>query len=395
MIYLFERAEKRIKRNIKKYFPIIIQVIIGVCMLSISINIILSFNKQFNDLEELFSFKYLTISTKITNNVNDNINSEYLEYIKNNFYPISFYKQYSYVEDYKENFSILFANEAFYYELTGSNEFNKSVLIGKYANKILNENYKFKDKNIKKYFDDKKNTLFNIRISDFIILDNINCNFKNLLSDIKYTSNGVEFDSLDNYIIFPYSTIQDLKDLNCRDYITLPFNDKNKNDIVAKAQNIQSYLNNKYTNTSYEVRNYIGEAQSILSRNIELSKVINFVLSFIFLIITFSLIGLLLIFMNKRKKEIAISFLCGASYNQLRLEIFLEIFFIVIVSTLIGNLLSIPFLPIFDGVGVKNTYSIYSMIICAIASILLSTLICTILSQKLKYMSPIKCLKDL
>ena len=70
-------------------------------------------------------------------------------------------------------------------------------------------------------------------------------------------------------------------------------------------------------------------------------------------------------------------------------------FFIVIVSTLIGNLLSIPFLPIFDGVGVKNTYSIYSMIICTIASILLSTLICTILSQKLKYISPIKCLKDL
>ena len=28
MIYLFERAEKRIKRNIKKYFPIIIQVIL-------------------------------------------------------------------------------------------------------------------------------------------------------------------------------------------------------------------------------------------------------------------------------------------------------------------------------------------------------------------------------
>lgn len=83
MIYLFERAEKRIKRNIKKYFPIIIQVIIGVCMLSISINIILSFNKQFNDLEELFSFKYLTISTPITDNVNDNINSEDLEYIKN------------------------------------------------------------------------------------------------------------------------------------------------------------------------------------------------------------------------------------------------------------------------------------------------------------------------
>ncbi len=209
-----------------------------------------------------------------------------------------------------------------------------------------------------------------------------------MLSDIKYTSNGIEFDSLDNYIIFPYSTIQDLKDLNCRDYITLPFNDKNKNDIVATAQNIQSYLNNKYTNTSYELRNYIGEAKSILSRNIELSKAINFVLSFIFLIITFSLIGLLLIFMNKRKKEIAISFLCGASYNQLRLEIFLEIFFIVIVSTLIGNLL-------FDGVGIKNTYSIYSMIICAIASILLCTLICTILSQKLKYISPIKCLKDL
>ncbi len=76
--------------------------------------------------------------------------------IKNNFYAISFYKLYSYVEGYKENFSILFANEAFYYQLTGSNEFNKSVLIGKYANKILNENYKFKDKNIKKYFDDKK-----------------------------------------------------------------------------------------------------------------------------------------------------------------------------------------------------------------------------------------------
>lgn len=390
MIYLFEKAEKRIKRNIKKYFPIIIQIIVGVCILSISINIILSFNKQFNDLEEVFSFKYLTISTPITDNTN--INSEDLEYIKNNFYPVSFYKEYS--EFCKENFSILFANEAFYYELTGSNEFNKSVLIGKYANKILNENYKFKD-NIKKYFDNRKNTLFNIRISDFIILDDINCNFKNLLSDIKYTSNGIEFGSLDNYIIFPYSTIQDLEDLNCRDYIILPFNDKNKNDIVATAQNIQSYLNNKYTNTSYELRNYIGEAESILSRNIELSKIINFVLSFIFLIITFSLIGLLLIFMNKRKKEIAISFLCGASYNQLRLEIFLEIFFIVIVSTLIGNLLSIPFLPIFDGVGVKNTYSIYSMIICTIASILLSTLICTILSQKLKYISPIKCLKDL
>jgi ABC-type antimicrobial peptide transport system permease subunit len=116
---------------------------------------------------------------------------------------------------------------------------------------------------------------------------------------------------------------------------------------------------------------------------------------FILVIVFFGLTGLLLVFLNQRQREYAISLMCGATYHQLLTESYLEIALLVIMSTLLGTLSSIPFLPLFGGMGVSVHFSVWTLIVCIIGAMLVSLVVCVLSFQKIKRITPINVLKDL
>ena len=111
----------------------------------------------------------------------------------------------------------------------------------------------------------------------------------------------------------------------------------------------------------------------------------------------FGLTGLLLVFLNQRQREYAISLMCGATYHQLLTESYLEIALLVIMSTLLGTLSSIPFLPLFFVVKQEflECFSVWTLIVCIIGAMLVSLVVCVLSFQKIKRITPINVLKDL
>lgn len=398
MTYLMERAAKRVRRNKKKYALIVLQTVLGVCMISLSLNLTLGFHKQLGSFQNQLNRPYVAVTTKQNFSADKSeITLEDWENIKKQFAQekgMSFYKQYAFSEGCKGNISFLFVDGSFYKNIMGMKNVpaRESVFIGKNAKQKLAETHEIDDQKAAKYFDSKDGTLFHWPIASFVPLETTGYDVEGLLSDTRYSDQSIHAGPFDDFIIFPLSAAQELP---CNSYVAILIGSKDDTAISKQAVAIQNYLMTQHTGQRYTVRNYTAEVETTLGRNVHVSEMLNFLACFVLVIVTFSLVGLLLVLLNQRKVEFAISFMCGATYRQILMEVFDEIALVVIGSTVLGNLLSIPILPMFAGSFVQVGYHVSTLAICVGGALLLCVIVCGIALHRIRLVSPVKSLKNL
>lgn len=88
-----------------------------------------------------------------------------------------------------------------------------------------------------------------------------------------------------------------------------------------------------YTYTMRHLQADVQKSMEDLSNNTDLLFIVSIIL---LIVVATGLIGILLIFTNSRKKDMAIAQVYGASGKQIRTEFFIEIAFLYIVGCIIG-----------------------------------------------------------
>lgn len=100
-----------------------------------------------------------------------------------------------------------------------------------------------------------------------------------------------------------------------------------------------------YTYTMRHLQADVQKSMEDLSNNTDLLFIVSIIL---FIVVATGLIGILLIFTNSRKKDMAIAQVYGASGKQIRTEFFIEIAFLYIVGCFIGICVSGVLVPSFS-----------------------------------------------
>lgn len=133
----------------------------------------------------------------------------------------------------------------------------------------------------------------------------------------------------------PYYHYKDVANIT----LSIKFIGGNSDNISAlseKLLNIRNYLNKSHKDYKYTISNeffeYIGKTS--------IAKYENYILTMIavifFLIIVIGLVGLFLLFMERRKRELAIAISLGAQRRYLIMELFLEVLCVSLIGYVMG-----------------------------------------------------------
>ena len=389
MSYLLHRAILRVRKGRRKYIPMALQIIVGVCLLSLSISLSFSLLKQMWEFSSYMNIPFAGVSTEVGDNSTKITESDLKKLkslsLKNDFI---YYKQFL----SGEPFTIIFADKDFLTDIMGAESAVDTKLVaGQEVIDIL-QNWTPIDIQLRKFYDPEKRELFGYSLKEITPIKNLDYSAPGLLSAVTYTEGSLQVTSFDNVLLFP---LEACGEFLCQSIFALPITSSNNAEITDDLNEIQSCLLSAHPGNSYKIINFGEEVRRTLSRNEQLASTVAILAGFILVIVFFGLTGLLLVFLNQRQREYAISLMCGATYHQLLTESYLEIALLVIMSTLLGTLSSIPFLPLFGGMGVSVHFSVWTLIVCIIGAMLVSLVVCVLSFQKIKRITPINVLKDL
>lgn len=361
MSYVFYRAVNRIKKQRKRYLWLILQIVVGVGMLSTALNLTLSFHRQNRTYQEMAARPFVDLKVE-----NAALKPSELDQLRKSG-AILFY-QYGAFEGCTKDYFQLFVDEPFYTQIMGMEDppLGK-VIAGKNAAALLDKD------------------------TSFVPLESLRYKAKTLLSDTVYTPDAIVPVSFDDYVIFPLNAVSQPPGLLHIAFLL----DGGGQFISTKLNDIQAWLASSHPEGNYIISNYAQQVEETLSRNVVSTQLIQMLSAFIILIVFLGLTGLLLVLVNSRQRELAVSLMCGASYRQLMAEVFWEIFLVIAAGAVIGNLVCIPFLPMFSGFAVKTGYSFVTLIICVAGAAGLSLAVSAFAFRKITKIAPIMALKDL
>lgn len=356
----------------------------------IEITVIFNYCSQIGLLYANLQNPFVGITARMPGSVDDISFHDWYDIKKNYGDQICYYKQY-YSSD---GFYIIFASDDFYENILGLNDSvqNDVVLMGDNVRNYLAE-LQLHDENLVKHYDVASSSFFGVQISNFISFDEVDYTTLGLLSAINYTADSIVIPSFDDFLIFPISAYAEIP---CQSIIALPIKDiETEDDLSIISQKICNFLTSRHPEGDYVIKNYVSEAEQILSRNNELARYISFLAIFVIVVVVLGFSGLLLVFINQRKRDFATSLMCGATYFQIILEVFFEVLFTVLIGAVLGNLLCIPVLPFLGGIGVSTDYSVISLVLCGIGGIIMSLAVCFIILNKIRHISPVNTLREL
>lgn len=331
MRYLIEKSFKYIKWNIKKYIFIIFELIICLSLIYTGNNENIAYAKQKNEIESSV-FKngiFISAYAKDSNKTSDTlIDIEKLSLLK---------------DKYKNKFNI-------YYGYTGKmnliNEENKIITIDilSISDNLFSELYETnrkaetiyctenlfeelsKSKNLEEFYI-SPGKIFNLKN-----VEKVHNTEKNLIMSY---NKGLSID-LSKSLIFPILNFETYK-LNSSQ-INFPI-------IAVKLANIQEVksLNNLYEDleTLYPQFSFVNSNiyHQFLTGTDHLSsflKVLVWASKMSLIIIFLGIIGIVFTFISQREKSLIISKIMGASSKVISLEIFIELFMVTIISSIIA-----------------------------------------------------------
>lgn len=390
MRYLFHRAFLRVLKNRRKYIPMCLQIIVGACLISISLSLTFNSFQQLTEFSRYLEIPFAAVTTDWGEDTSG-ITEDDGQYLRETYSEdhIVIYKQYLSAEP----FYVIFANSDFFREIMGMKGTLPvdTAVAGKHALEIL-KNWEPTDQKLAEVYDKQNGIFFGYRVEEILSLETLDYRAQGLLSAAGYTMESWEVPSFEDVVILP---LMDGKEFLCQTIVALPFKSSTGIELQSPLNDIETYLTSMHPNNSYVIRNYGGEIQETLEKNKLLSNTLATAAGFVLVIVFFGLLGLLLVLLNKRQREYAIALMCGANHAQLMIEGYVEIFFLVMASTLIGSFLSIPFLPFFSSMGVPAYYSIWTLVSCALGSIFSSIMVCLVSFYRIAHVSPVNVLKDL
>ena len=114
----------------------------------------------------------------------------------------------------------------------------------------------------------------------------------------------------------------------------------------------------------------------------------------LFFIVTFGLIGVMLIFLSRRKNSIAISLTLGADLNITVLELFLEVFALYFIGACIASIAAFFVLPMFSNVVSQVSIHNYTILFVFALSVFCSLLVCMSIFSEIRKLQPAKILSE-
>ncbi len=417
MSYAITKSFKRIKQNIKHYAFILAQVIVGILLLTMFLTINTSVNKEYNELKNKSDDNIIKLNMAFQKDFTEGITLPS---------PFS-YKDYQALKsDYKESVRIsyvvkkalnfitnnkgetgistiyvIFLTDEFlqlYYpkakidnfnsqniSITGNNALN----VLKYG-KMIDETQKiFRECNTDEIALTNGNKLKLIKADSMSGFDN-----KQVIFDITIDSQKI---NLDDVVMLPIKYLTDFKIVPDAINTFVSFKLLNSNSLSKVGIKIINYLYSKGQN-NYDyffdttTEGYLRQTSGYKTYSIGLT-----ILSvFILLIIIVGLTGILLIIINRRIREYAISMTLGATSKKLFFETILESTIVTFLGGVIGVLICIL---IFKYVIKFKQFNVYIdtriILLSLFASVMIGIVASLLPLFKIKQITPMAVLRSL
>ena len=160
----------------------------------------------------------------------------------------------------------------------------------------------------------------------------------------EYSVQICEGDSADLWLPFklyqPYFHYKDIANIK----LCIKFTDEKGDNISfvnEKLLNFKNYLNERHQDYKYTISNEFYDYMGKTATASEESYIFLLIAIVFFFIIVIGLIGLFLLFMERRKRELAIAISLGAQRNWLVIEVFLEVICVSMIGYVTGTLLAV------------------------------------------------------
>ena len=300
------------------------------------------------------------------------------------YFFVSFYDPSS---DAVENAFLVSMNDTAFKELIGVEREHNTVYIGSMiAEKIDSDNFQ------------SLNTQFSIGNGQVILgeekyntIEKLNYYADKIIISITQTQDL----DINKMIIFPEEKMETLENNTVMTPIVVMGILASDSNSFSIAEQIMAKLNTIHTDYVYNISDQFYELKkSIEDLTINISF-FTWIAYFSLIVTTIGLIGVFLIFLEKRKREIAIMLMMGSTLPKVYFELFSEIFLINFFSGMIGIAISASIAPYLSTNAFIVTFraSAFLVMMIIITFISLFSSICTIFS--IKKISPVKILREL
>lgn len=152
-------------------------------------------------------------------------------------------------------------------------------------------------------------------------------------------------------------------------------------------------LQDKHPAYSYRISEQYLELQKSITDLTQEIRIFSWIAWFVLIITMVGIVGILLIYMEKRKREFAIILSLGGTHATVFKEIFLEVFSLCFISGCIGLVATIVTIP-YLSTGVFTAYFHWISVVAMLGIVLMITMIsCTCLILGIRDVYPTKILK--
>ncbi|MBS4461070.1 ABC transporter permease [Aerococcaceae bacterium zg-B36] len=164
---------------------------------------------------------------------------------------------------------------------------------------------------------------------------------------------------------------------------------------TKELQQILSYNNQKHSDYLFKYSSLKQEFNDKRQEIVLISRTFNSILFVCVVIIGISLVGLVSTFIDRRKGNISLCFLVGATKKELLIELLLELILVVLVSSMIGIVSSYA-IVLFNGnmLGVPINLSFGYCLLLILCQFIMTLFITVLLAKKYTKMNPIAILSE-
>ncbi|MDF2686422.1 MAG: hypothetical protein K0S55_1604 [Clostridia bacterium] len=408
MNYILKKALLHIKYNKKNYIIFFIQTVIGMIILSLVLTVLLSMLDSINRIKAITDDDIVLIGSSIIERKDgDSFTEENYNYILNNYgdkiYLPILYK--TFVNMFCDNefllFDIIFIDDVFMKlfisdKVEGFGE-GETAYIGSELYEKLIENITLFDKNVISKINQNEIILGNGKVLSVKPMSDIVKNDKD--KELYFnTGHYVNIDEskfdLKKAVILPIEAYESENFFSDKNIILKFKNGTNsKNDVINE---ITEYLKNFNKNYNYTAVLPEENYYSLLEQELMLFIILLVIGIFVLLIISFGLIGILLIFTNRRTGEVAVVVACGAFRKKIYAEFLLSTFCIIGSGGILGSITGcIIALTCISYQQFNMNFQPFAIIICVLLSLLITIIGSILPIMRVRKLKPMEILQSL
>lgn len=370
MKYALYRAMRNTLHNIRQYIFVLFQIIVGIALLFISLSIEGSFGQEIEFYKSTLAQNLVTVSGYSDSKGLD-ITPKDFRYISDHLKPLS--TQLAYSIDFaiyiragieEKRVPVYFVSDDYYLLLMNwDNSQSNAFYAGDWIVEALQESG-VDSLNNPAIFNVQKKLLFDYPLLSYAQLDK-NIVMKQTARSVLIEGVSDESSSFQNSIFLPLNQYFAYEqEVFGTSYLFVPIDTNNLENTDSFCIDILKYLKSQHPKNDYQ---YTKDFSFLLDRTNSLTQsteLFNIISSIILVIVLFSLTGLLMLIIHRRRYAIATSMMCGASDYQISFELMAEVFFVVLTGTLFGILVGFLLLPSLHVEGFEIHYTYIAIFSC-------------------------------